>query len=240
MIFFFPRFYKKLNLTKIIFQFQKNFNYFIILFIIGFIQLLEVNVVDPLTTNFINYDFAVFFVQIEDSLVANLNNYWHPAVLVFGVLIYIIIYPFTLWFSPLYFTFQKNNNAMKSLVFGLLIILCLAFPFYLFFPVTNVYTYFSIPSALNAIIPSIEEFFYRTTTSNNCFPSLHTAITILIFYCSFHVSDKKYLIFTCITMIGVLLSVLYLVIHWLIDVLGGILVATTAICIIHYRLLEKR
>ena len=187
--------------------------------VVGF-HLIEVNFIDPWITSQIGTDYALVFVQLEGNIIGQLPHLWHPLLVTFFVMIYIIIYPFTLWFSPFYFLIAGKVSAMKSLAYGLFIMYICTLPFYLFFPVTNVYTFMESPSALSMALPGIEKFFYTTTTSNNCFPSLHVAMTILIAYTAWKTQNQRYFVFTSVIAIMVIISVMYLAIHWITDVLS--------------------
>jgi membrane-associated phospholipid phosphatase len=126
------------------------------------------------------------------------------------------------------------------LAYGLLIIYIIALPFYLFLPIRNVYTFYEVEkSALETVIPSVETFFYSTTTKNNCLPSLHTAMTILIAYCIRLTGNKKLTYFIYFTMISVILSVIYLSIHWIMDVICGVILALGVIFILRRFIREK-
>jgi membrane-associated phospholipid phosphatase len=83
-------------------------------------------------------------------------------------------------------------------------------------------------------MPSIENFFYSITTENNCLPSLHTAMTILVAYCLSLTDNKKFKIFGYFVMITVIISVIYLSIHWITDVIAGALLALGAIFLVNY------
>jgi membrane-associated phospholipid phosphatase len=128
---------------------------------------------------------------------------------------------------------------MKSLAYGLIIIYAVALPFYLFLPITNVYTFYNANSALETVFPSVENFFYSTTTNNNSLPSLHTAMTILVAYCISLTGNKKLKIFGYFVMITVIISVIYLSIHWLTDVITGMIVALGAIFILQRYIKDK-
>jgi membrane-associated phospholipid phosphatase len=155
-----------------------------------------------------------------------------PTLVYFFVFIYITVYTFTLWFSPIYFLITNNKKPMKTLAYSLLIIYSIALPFYLFIPVSNVYTYYNVNSALESTIPSVENFFYSITTQNNSFPSLHTAMTILIAYSVSLTGNKKITYFSYFVMISVIISVIYLSIHWITDVLAGGLLSVGVILLL--------
>lgn len=209
------------------------FKYVLIIILIVIIHLIEVNIIDPIITNWIGIDFAYLIKNIENDFVFNFTYYWHLFLIYFFVIIYIIIYPFTLWFSPYYYILTKNKKSIMFLAYGLLIIYLFTLPFYLFMPVTNVYKFYHLDSTLNNVIPNIERFFYFTTTQNNCFPSLHVAMSILIAYTGIQTKNKYYSYFLILLMVSVIISVLYLTIHWLIDIIFGIIFAILAIFILN-------
>jgi len=210
----------------------------IIIFIV-ILHLIEVNIIDKIITNIINFDYANLIKNIEGDIVYNISNYWNKILVYYFVIIYIIIYPFTLWFSPYYYIIANNKKAIQRLTYGFLIIYFLALPFYLFFPVTNVYKFYNLASNLNIVIPNVESFFYITTTQNNCFPSLHVAMSTLIAWSSFSFKNRFYSNFLIIIMISVILSVIYLSIHWIIDVFFGFIITILAILILKYLIRVK-
>jgi len=85
---------------------------------------------------------------------------------------------------------------------------------------------------LESIIPSVENFFYTTTTQNNCLPSLHTAMTILIAYSVSLTVNKKLTYFSYFIAITIIISVIYLSIHWITDVITGSILSIAVILIL--------
>ncbi|MBN1281112.1 MAG: inositol phosphorylceramide synthase [Candidatus Thermoplasmatota archaeon] len=187
------------------------------------LHLLEVNTIDPYTTQLIGTDFAATIHTLENGVVYWFSQHWTPVLVYFFVFIYLILYPFILWFSLLYFLITNEKNAMKTYAFGLLLVYAAALPFYLFLPITNVYTYYGVTSALNTALPGVESFFYATTTTNNCFPSLHVAMALLVVYAVSQTTNKKFLYLAYFSACCVIGSVIYLAIHWIADVIGGVL-----------------
>lgn len=231
IFFFFPKnfFKKKIRIFELI---KTNFIFLLIIVGVVSIHLIEVNFIDSITTDFVGHDFAYDIKNIEGDVVYGFSKLWTPVLVYFFVLIYIGVYSFTLWFSPVYFLLTNNKKAMKTLSYGLLLIYIIALPFYLFLPITNVYTFYNVSSALETVIPSVESFFYSTTTQNNCLPSLHTAMTILVAYSVSLTGNKKFTYFAYAIMILVIISVIYLSIHWILDVITGALLSITVILIL--------
>jgi len=206
---------------KQILQYHSVYLFLIILIVI--IHLLEVNIIDSYTTKLIGHNFTPTIQLIEDSIVYWFSQHWTPVLLYFFVFIYIGLYPFLLWFSLFYFIVADEKKAMKTFTYSLVFIYAIALPCYLFLPITNVYTYHGLTSALNSIIPTIEQFFYATTTNNNCFPSLHVAISLLLAKIVTFTNNKRFIYLTYFSALGVICSVIYLAIHWITDVIGAIL-----------------
>ena len=198
------------------------FRYVILILGVVGLHLVEVNVLDPFVNSVVSWDFASIMVSIEDSFVVGLVDLWHPWVVGFFVLIYIAVYPFTLWFSVVYFIWCREVKGLRTLAWGLVFVYAVALPFYLFFPVSNVYTFFDSGSALEVVIPGVEQFFYSTTTSDNCFPSLHTAMSLMVALSVWWTGNRRFGWFAWIVAGLVIVSVVYLAIHWLMDVVAGV------------------
>jgi len=61
------------------------------------------------------------------------------------------------------------------------------------------------------------------------FPSLHTAVNNSIVQSIFLTGNTRFIYFGVFVMVTVIISVLYLSIHYILDVIGGIIVAPLAI-----------
>jgi membrane-associated phospholipid phosphatase len=225
LYFFIPKSVWKKSWRDYAYIISYHFPYLLLIGILVFIHLLEVNFLDPYITSLIGQNYTSTIQAIEDGAVHWISDHWVPALVDFFVLIYIVLYPFLLWFSLFYFLVADQRRAMKTFAIGFLLIYSIAIWFYLFVPITNVYTVYRTPSALNIVLPGIEQFFYATTTSNNCFPSLHVAMILLVARAVSQTNNKRYMFLIYFCTLCVITSVIYLAIHWITDVIGGILLA---------------
>jgi membrane-associated phospholipid phosphatase len=222
---FFPN--KKItwSITHIVGLFIQQKKYLLIIVLVAFVHLIQVNVINEYAASLITVDYSFIVSTFDFGIGETITNYGTAALLYFFVFMYIVVYPFILWFSVLFFVLHNDSKSLQLFSSSLAVIYAVALPFYLFFPVTNVYTFYSYDSALELVIPSINNFFYFTTTTTNCFPSLHVAVSLLIALCVSTKYYKRYSYFVMFCALCVMISVIYLAIHWIIDVVGGILLS---------------
>jgi membrane-associated phospholipid phosphatase len=232
LIFFVPKSFRELLKFKSYLIKKENLFLILIIFAVVGFHLIEVNLIDPSVTEWSGADFTDDIHNFEGDTVFWSSEHWTPVLVYFFVIMYIAVYPFTLWFAPAYFIMFNEKKSLKTLAYGLLLVYVIALPFYLFIPITNVYTYYNLDSALETVIPSVESFFYSTTTHNNCLPSLHTAMTILIAWSINLTGNKRLTYFAYFVMISVIISVIYLAIHWITDVIIGAIIAVGVIFIL--------
>ena len=215
--------------------------YIVIIIMVVLLHLVEVNLIDDKVTMVLGKDFAPLFYSYERLFFDYLLGLRVEPLIVVSVFFYMILYTFTLWFTPMLFILSEEEDAMRSLSYGLLAIYLFALPFYLFMPVTNVYTFLGMESSLDRILPGIERFFYSVTTKNNCFPSLHVAVSLLLFRSSRYMRERRYSYVLLLSAFGVVFSVIYLSIHWLTDVAGGvILFALSSILVDRVNSIERK
>ncbi|WP_392486620.1 phosphatase PAP2 family protein [Haloimpatiens sp. FM7315] len=63
----------------------------------------------------------------------------------------------------------------------------------------------------------------------NCFPSMHTSIAFAMFLVALHEKDKIFKWFLCAFCLSVIYSTMYMEIHWIIDVVAGVIFAAITV-----------
>jgi len=142
---------------------------------------------------------------------------------------YIIVFP-TLMVSSIVVYLNRNDlRSFYSLVYALMLTYGIAIPFFMFFPVYEVWyfdpnVHFLIPD----IYPRFEIEYRPMSGLNNNLPSLHTAISVSMALIALHSRDRNFgkLVFICSSII--VFSTIYLGIHWLADLSAGIILAVIA------------
>ncbi len=176
---------------------------------------------------------AVLWVQ--DALLSN----WMT---IFLLAVYLVGYIFLYNFSFALFAYMDKRKAANDVIFNNLIILVMSIPFYWFFPVyVTSWPKVLDPSAA-AVVPGMDalaynyhpwvnEFFQLHDPFDNCFPSLHFAVpfAILIILIRSVPGFKLYKWFLGIMTALTALAIVYLGIHWIIDIFAGMAVALVSV-----------
>ena len=69
----------------------------------------------------------------------------------------------------------------------------------------------------------------RRDLGANCFPSMHTSVAFAVLLISLREKSRVYRALMVVYSIAIILSTVYLEIHWLIDVAGGLLLGTASV-----------
>ena len=110
----------------------------------------------------------------------------------------------------------------------------LAVPFYLFFNVRVTGAYIpEMDTLAYSLNPEISDWFRRIDPFTNCMPSLHIGIPYAVWLCMKRFDhDERWALYRKIVFAYVLVTVftiIYLGIHWILDIAGGMIVASIAV-----------
>ena len=143
---------------------------------------------------------------------------------------YVFAFPAIIWVSLAYYNFKNDMKMMTALLFALFLNYLIAFPFYVFFPVNEVWSSSSqVRPLMHEVYRSFEGEYRVFSGMNNCFPSLHTSLSLTMALLATLTPYKRLARVLQVSAGLIILSTLYLGIHWLTDVIGGVFTAVVAV-----------
>jgi len=177
----------------------------------------------------LNYD--KYMLMLEGSKVSYFQSLTTPILTYFSGVIYLLGFSFLLIFTFLVLLCTSNTEVLKEYAVAYTFIYLAAYPFYIFFPV----------DVTGHVLPGMTPLLYQLNPAilqivticdpglNNCFPSLHAALSVMAtLFILFRTDLRRYKIFAVGTTIFILFAILYLGIHWITDMIGGIILAFIA------------
>lgn len=169
-------------------------------------------------------DFTPWVYSVEGNSVYYIQHFFQNDVLTFVLTyFYIIVFTAMMIVSFIIYHAYQEDRSFYALFYGIMINYLIAIPFYLFFPVNEVWYYHT---KVDFLIPQVYSNFeqeYRVLSGlNNCFPSLHTSlsVTMAVIALKSRVPRIGTLLSCCAGVI--IFSIFYLGIHWVLDMMAGV------------------
>ncbi|WP_219837943.1 phosphatase PAP2 family protein [Paenibacillus sp. R14(2021)] len=208
---------------------RKYLFHFAALILILFCNKFELSIEKNITNT---YDYANLFQSIEGNFVANLQHTfqseWLTPILAF---MYVVVFQALLIASIGIYTKRSENKVMfYATCYAIMMNYLIAIPFYLFLPVSEVWYHDPqhVSFLMLKVFPDFENQYRALSGLDNCFPSLHTSISVTLAILAVRSGIKKWAWFCCISAVVIIFTIFYLGIHWLIDMCGGLVLATIA------------
>lgn len=214
------------------------------------------NVLDLLNDT-VRYSFDLNFTSViasyEQGFIWVLQNALKNAVLTLVLgLFYLIGYLFINFFAVIFFTYTDDETLANRMALNYLVIYALAIPFYMWIPVqitghyiegVDMLLYRGMPTNLPGTNVPWSAVFYRFFTAvdplDNSFPSLHIAMPVSMLIILWRVTHtrtewkyRRFFWFLLGMNVIFWFSVVYLGIHWITDIAGGVLLAILGVFII--------
>lgn len=180
-------------------------------------------------------DMTPYIYAIEGDLVVWFQDVFRATWLdVFMTHFYIAGFMFITYSSIFYVTYFDDRWMADRIALSIAWVYLLAIPFYLFFNVRVTGFYIEDMDAIAYTLnPEIEDWFRRIDAFTNCMPSLHIAVPFAI-WLTFrkHDHDGRWRRFQNMTLGYIILTafaIIYLGIHWFVDIIGGMMVAALSV-----------
>ena len=157
---------------------------------------------------------------------------------------YLFMYLFMIWFSPMYYMLCRDEIMADKAALNYFVIYLLSVPLYLFFNVEVTASYISGMDALLYHDSFTLAFFTDNDPMDNAIPSLHVGLPIsLLIINRLHCRKlgidfkdwrhKEFDYFVQFNVIIYLFSIQYLGIHWILDIIPGIILAIITSSFVH-------
>ena len=158
---------------------------------------------------------------------------------------YLFVYLFLIYVTTVYFAFTDDRDMTDKVALNYLLIYALAVPYYLFFNVEVTSSWIPNIDALLYHDGWYSSFYAMHDPLDNAVPSLHVAIPFGILYLNYlHVKEKgikitewrhwPYHLFVAINTLLFIFTILYLGIHWVVDIPLGIIIGAIGALFIHH------
>ena len=230
---------RKLPMKTIIRGIKNNWKYVLVLILILLAVYIENITNEAITALGVNdYTHLIYQLSFNGAVVWAVQNGLRSNFLDWTfIFIYLYSYIFLLLFTPLMYMVRDDRKRMREYTLAFAINYAVLIPFYIFFAVRTP-GYFALSPAQPILYsqPNLIKFISAFDPLDNCFPSGHVSGPVTIFLLLLPLRKNKmyklfaYFILAMCILIG--LSVLYLGIHWFIDIIFGILLAIFAVWLV--------
>ncbi len=169
-------------------------------------------------------DYTSFVFGLEGHFVQAFQDiFFSPWLTPIIVFFYIFMLQSVLAASLGVYLLDKNRVMLYATCYAIIINYAVAIPFYLYFPVNEVWSY--VPAGVRFtmldVFPKFEQEYRPLSGLNNCFPSLHTSISVTMALLAFRSGNRRWMAITSISAVAIVFGIFYLGIHWLTDMIGG-------------------
>ena len=224
----------ELKLTTFVDFFRRYWIHILILFII-YNAKDALDQVDRLLMASTGLDMTPWLYAIEGDLVLHVQQYFEAEWLTITLThFYVAGFMFICYVSVFYFAYFDDRWMADRITLTIAWVYVLAIPFYLFFNVRVTGSYIpEMKTLAYSLNPEIADWFRRIDPFTNCMPSLHIGIPYAVWLCMKRFDhDNRWELYRKIVFAYVLLTaftIIYLGIHWILDIAGGMIIAAIAV-----------
>jgi membrane-associated phospholipid phosphatase len=199
---------------------------------IGLLGVLFANKVELWIAQSMHYkaDFTPSIYSLEGDFVAGFQHLFANDVTTsLASFIYIVIFSSLMIASIFIYIYEKNHKMFYAVCYAIIFNYAVAMPFYLFFSVSEVWSFRpDVQFLITQAFPSFEIDYRPLSGLHNCFPSLHTSISISMAVIALRSKNIFWGRFAVMSSVLIVFSIFYLGIHWLTDMCGGLVLGVVA------------
>lgn len=179
----------------------------------------------------VNWDMTLFISRLEGNFTEVLQKTLMNNVLTnITAFFYVFVFPALVWLAMAVFNRYRNKIMMKKLLLVFVLNYIMVLPFYLFFPVNEAWSaHTGIQPLIKEVYPAFDTQYRSLSGLNNCFPSLHTSLSVSIALLAIHSGYKRLAWVISLSSAVIVFSTLYLGIHWFTDVTSGLAAALVVV-----------
>lgn len=169
-------------------------------------------------------DFTPSVYSLEGNFVYYVQHLFKNDVLTWlTTYFYVVIFPALMIVSIGVYTYQKNFKLYYAICYAIMFNYLAAIPFYLFFPVYEVWSVHpQVEFLMSRVFPTFETDYRPLSGLDNCFPSLHTAISVSVAVIAIRSNNAFWRRFSIFSASFIIFSIFYLGVHWLSDACAGL------------------
>lgn len=172
---------------------------------------------------------------IEGQFVAVVQSAATPALTAFFSFVYVFGYAFLLTFPIVMYLLAEDSEPLLTTLVAFSLNYALGLVSYVFFVAYGPRNYMPelVQSLLFTSWPQAQLLTALVNVNTNVFPSLHAslAVTVALLAYRFRVMHRRWTVVASGLAVLICFSTMYLGIHWLVDVLGGVLLAVLSVSI---------
>lgn len=145
---------------------------------------------------------------------------------------YVVVFQSVMVASLGIYSSMASMKMYYAFCIALLVNYAVALPMYGFIPVNEAwFAHPQIRFLMLDVFPAFERDYRGLSGIDNCFPSLHTSISVTMALLAARSGIRRWAIFAWINAAVIVFAIFYLGIHWLTDAIGGVLLAAFSVWI---------
>jgi len=181
----------------------------------------------------LDWDLTAEIYALEGEFVAVLQDVVpHTVTLEFFSAMYMLGFPFLLVTGPILYFLLPSQRHLKELLLAYVFNYLIGSLCYTLFIVYGPRNHLSsVDGLMYSFYPQTQEVTAAVSANTNVFPSLHTSLAVVVMLFAWRSREEypRWFQISSFVTICVVFSTMYLGIHWLIDVIAGILLAVGSV-----------